>query len=582
MPRCSVLVVATIGVGVVIAAIAGTRVMAQQQALTLAPDIRTSLDDSDNPSRPNRAKKRAQPSDTRPVGEVPIYGIAPGTGKSGFVSSQRRRSNAARTKTGSGVGAPLQLSSTPDAPATPPAPPPPPLAPLSDTLRKTQATATSQPTAIANQSATTNAPPTTLVPPAPQLVPTTTPQLVPPDPQLVANPTPPPYVLPQRKKPLPDQDAFEQVGIRAGAFLVKPAIEVSEGYSTNPAAVPGGIGSWFTTTAPELNVQSQWQRHELTAAIRGSLTEYSAVSSQNRPSIDAKVNGRIDVTDRTQINLEARYLLSTDFPGSPNLPAGLAKQPPFTDIGTTLGVTHRWNRFEVALKGAYDRFDYDKAELLDGSVVSQKDRDYNQFGGQLRTSYELTPGIKPFVAVDADTRVHDLPIDAAGEQRDSHGVSAKAGTTFELSRLLTGDISLGYLNRTYKDPTLPDINALLFDASLAWAATGLTTVKFAATTKVDETTLIGVSGILRRDYLLQVDHAFRRWLIGTLKFDYENDDYVGSSRVDNRYAASFALTYKLSRAWQVKGEVREEWLRANVAGVDYAATIAMLGLRWQP
>jgi hypothetical protein len=571
VPRCSVLVAATIGAGAVIAAVAGTHVAAQQDQ-TLAPDFRTSLDDSENPSRPNGLRKRGPSSDTRPVGEVPSYGIAPGTGRTGFTSALRRQPKT-KGKTKTGVGTPLQLSGTPDLPTAPP----PPLAPLPDSSRKAQANARNQPGAPAPAPATPQ-----LVAPPPQLVPTTAPQLVSPDPQLVANPTPP-YVLPPlRKKPPPDQDAFEQVGIRFGAFLVKPAIEIGEGYSTNPAAIPGGKGSWFTLIAPELNVQSQWQRHELTATIRGTFTEYDSVSSQDRPFLDAKVNGRIDVTDRTQINLEARYLLSTDYPGSPNLPAGVAKLPPFTDIGTTIGVTHRWNRFEVVAKGTYDRFDYDNADLLDGSIVSQKDRDYNQYGGQLRGSYELTPGIKPFVEGDVDTRVHDLPVDAAGEQRDSHGVSGKVGTTFELSRMLTGDISIGYLTRTYKDPTLQDINALLFDASLVWTATGLTNVKFAASTKVDETILVGVSGILRRDYLLQVDHTFRRWLIGTLKFDYENDDYVGSTRVDKRYTAAAALTYKLNRAWQVKGEVREEWLRANVAGVDYAATIATLGLRWQP
>ena len=36
------------------------------------------------------------------------------------------------------------------------------------------------------------------------------------------------------------------------------------------------------------------------------------------------------------------------------------------------------------------------------------------------------------------------------------------------------------------------------------------------------------------------------------------------------------------RAWQIKGELREEWMRSNVVGVDYNATVALLGLRWQP
>ena len=249
---------------------------------------------------------------------------------------------------------------------------------------------------------------------------------------------PPPYFLVPRKKALADLDPFEQVGIRAGAFLVKPAIELSEGYDTNPARVSGGKGSWFTLVAPELNVQSQWQRHELTATIRGSYTAYDSVSSQDRPFADARINWRIDVDPRTRIDVEGRYLLSTDYPGSPDLPAGIAKLPAFTDVGASLGATQKFNRFEVMVKGTVDRVEYDDAKLLDGSRVSQKDRDYDQYGGVLRGSYEITPGLKPFVEGDADVRNHDLLVDASGVQRDSHGLSGRVGTTFELSRMLTG------------------------------------------------------------------------------------------------------------------------------------------------
>jgi hypothetical protein len=294
------------------------------------------------------------------------------------------------------------------------------------------------------------------------------------------------------------------------------------------------------------------------------------------------MTARIDVHDDTHLDFETRYVLSTDYPGSPDLPAGIAKLPAFTDIGGTFGITRRFNRFEIAVKGLIDRVEYEDAKLVNGAVISQRDRDYTQYGTLLRGSYEATPGIKPFVEVTADTRVRDIPVDLTGEQRDSNGFSARFGSTFELTRTLTGEVSLGYLMRTYKDPTLPNLHGLLVDASLIWAATGLTTATLTAKTTVDESTLFGVSGVLRRTAAMQVDHAFRRWLIGTLKVAYEKDEYQGSTRVDNRYAASALVTYKLSRAWQVKGELREEWLRANIIGADYNATIALLGLRWQP
>jgi hypothetical protein len=51
--------------------------------------------------------------------------------------------------------------------------------------------------------------------------------------------------------------------------------------------------------------------------------------------------------------------------------------------------------------------------------------------------------------------------------------------------------------------------------------------------------------------------------------------------VDERYSASAALIYKLTRTVQIKGEFRQEWLRSTDSGADYTASIFLLGLRLQ-
>ena len=87
--------------------------------------------------------------------------------------------------------------------------------------------------------------------------------------------------------------------------------------------------------------------------------------------------------------------------------------------------------------------------------------------------------------------------------------------------------------------------------------------------------------VVRRDDGLSIDHALRRWLIATVRFGYGLDDYVGSTREDRRYLASLALTYNLSRAVQLKGELQEVWLCSSEPHQSYAASVAMFGLRYQ-
>jgi hypothetical protein len=387
--------------------------------------------------------------------------------------------------------------------------------------------------------------------------------------------------LRQLRKPPPEDDPFAPVGLRAGAFLLRPALELTTGYDTNPARSGGGRGSSLLIAAPELKVNSDWERHELTAKVRGSYSEYPQVPFANRPFLDAKVDGRIDVSRETRLDLEGRILLSTDNPGSPNLPADLAKLPVYTDVGGTAGIDRRFNRLDLSLKGAVDRIEYQDSVLTDGSTFSNKDRDYVQYGAQARAGYEITPGLKPFVELDTDARIHDLAIDSSGFARDSEGITPRIGTTFELTRKLTGEISIGYLTRTYKDSRLPDLRGLIADGSLVWTATGLTTVKLTAKSTAEESTLPGVSGLFRREAGIEIGHAFRRWLIGTVKVGWGLDDYVGFNREDRRYSASLALVYKLSRTMQLTGELRKDLLRSNVAGADYTATTFLAGMRLQ-
>ena len=279
--------------------------------------------------------------------------------------------------------------------------------------------------------------------------------------------------------------------------------------------------------------------------------------------------------------LERRFLLTTDNPGSPNLQAGLAQLPIDTDVGGTLGV--------VADSSTGSRF-RSKAPsiapcttnslLTDGEIRSNADRNFNQYAGIMRVGYELDPGLKPFVELEGDQRIHDQQFDRSDLQRDSVGASGKVGAAVDLFGSLTGEMAVGYVERTYQDPTLPNVSGVIADGSLLWQATPLTSAKLTATSQVYETVIAGASGELSRDVNLQIDHAFQYWLVGTLKGGYGNDNYVGVF-TDNRYFVSVGLAYKLTREMQIRTELRQDWLTTTEPGFTYTATTALIGLRLQ-
>ncbi|HZD89762.1 MAG TPA: outer membrane beta-barrel protein [Pseudolabrys sp.] len=414
----------------------------------------------------------------------------------------------------------------------------------------------------------------------------------------------------KKRRAHPDEptDPFAPTGVRAGSFDLYPAVELRAGYDSNPNEAGSAKGAAVYTVAPEIKVQSDWSRHALNAELRGSYTGYSPdrQPTLSRPYINGRVDGRIDASSDTKINLGGRVLVSTDNPGSPNLQAGLAKLPVFVTYGGSAGVTQNFNRFELRLTGDAQRTAYQDSQLTDGTTASNQDRNYNQFGGVLRGSYEMTPGVKPFIEIGVDTRQHDVATDSYGYQRNSSGITGKIGTTFELTHLLTGEVGLGYTQRKYDDPRFDTIGGFVGDASLIWTPDALNTFKLTAASTVGESAVAGVAGVFYRDVALQYDHAFRRWLIGSAKVGFGLDSYKGGSsssstttisaicgcvitvpgettpdREDKRYTAGLGLTYKFSREIWLNGAFQQTWVRSNVAGYDYDDSLFLLGVRLQ-
>jgi hypothetical protein len=562
--RCRLMPAVALGAGALLAALALAADRAHAQGALGSDLLRPELDgDSRNPQRFDRSRP-ARSGEPAQFSTVPNFQYRPsiGAGTTGFVSAGAAPARVIRR--GGRVVRVVRPGSAPSAPE----------AAGQTSARKA---AVVQPIRVVpiEQPA-----PTLLLPESVTNRPVRRPVIPPPpgDTALVLAPAP---AVPLRRVLPYEFNPYEAVGTSYGSFLFRPSVEVTRGYDTNPPRTMRTHGSWFELVAPQLLVNSLWSRHELTATLRGSYWNYDTFTRMSRPLVDTKVNGRYDVTSLARVEVEGRYYLGTDSPGSPNVQADLKWLPIYHQVGGTVGFGQRINRFDFIGRLGGDRTTYTDSHFEDGQVRSNADRNFERYFTVGRINYELSPGVIPFTEFNADTRVYDRYLDAGGEHRNSQGVSGKIGSSFLFPGSLTGEISAGYLRRRYDDYRLPSFGAYLVDASMIWMLNALTTARFTAVTSVAESRLIGVSGVLTREYTAQIDHAFRRWLIGTMRFSRGMDDYVGSPRLDLRYTAGAQLTYMMSRDWWVRAEYRNEWRESNIPGQNYSANVYQFGLRWQ-
>ncbi len=391
-----------------------------------------------------------------------------------------------------------------------------------------------------------------------------------------------PRQIPRKQKPKLEDNPYAPLGIDMGSVRVMPFVEFAGGYDTNSAlSTAGQRGSSVMRIDAGFSAFSLWSRHEFRADVRGGWFQYFADPNANRPDGTARFTLRLDVSRDTRVDLELRGTLTTQRPGSPELNAAVVGRPAVASFGATAGVTRTFGRFDAGASVLVDRTNFEDALLTNGNSLRLSRDNYTAYGLRGRVGYEITPGIKPFAEVTVDTRKRDEPIDANGYARNSNGIAAKFGSTFEFSQLLRGELSAGYAQRKYQDARLPILAGGTIDASLVWTATPLTTVTFRAQTLLNETTVANAAGAISRRGSVEINHALMRNVNLGATAVWQNNKYQGISLSENILEGTLKAEYSLTRSVVVKGSFTHTRLKSSQTGADYTANIFLLGLRLQ-
>ena len=402
-----------------------------------------------------------------------------------------------------------------------------------------------------------------------------------PPPTVAALPTPP---KPPRKKP--DNRPFDPVGVEVGDLKLTPFVEEDLGWSSNPSQLPGPQkGSAFTTTEAGVSLDSDWTTSAVHGDLRGGYTDYFADHSADSPFANGLLDGRYDLSRDSALDAEVRLGLTTMTGGSlglgPNVAFGPSGAPLTATYGETIGGDQKLGRLDLSLHGSLDRTVYENTTFSDGVTDDLSSDDFNDWGLRARAAYAVSPELEPFLDVKVDARRYDLGEDQDGYERNSEGAEARAGADIEFTHLLTGSLDVGYGERNYQDPRLPNLASPLIDASLIWTATPLTTVTLKSVSSLNETTIPGASGAAQHATTLGIDHALRRYLTLTGTIGYLTDAYVGVPLRDVTTSFGLAASYNLNRDVVLKASVSRQFYSSTQPGTNYAATVLMLGLRLQ-
>lgn len=422
--------------------------------------------------------------------------------------------------------------------------------------------------------------------PYPPAIPGGTEPVLPPPPTVAlpgVRPQQPPRL---RRTLIEEDDPFAPTGVDVGGFIVKPFVQGSTGYETNPNQVSTGrkpsavlrVDGGFTAAG---DVGST----ALTADLRGGYSEFPSNTNANRPDASGVIDSRTDVTRDDALNGELRFTVATQTPGSPLLAnptsAVVVNRPSIVSEGGTIGETHLFGPLSVALKGTIDRTQYGDGVQSNGTIARFSYDNYNDYGIIGHVAYDMSPAIAPFVEASGDWRVRDNPVDLSGYARNSVGVTGRGGVTLSLFGSLIGNISGGYLERHYDDPRLVRLRGPTADGALTYAATRLTSVTVRASTTASETTLAGAAGALSRTVGIEVAHRlFRSFTVSGIATETINE-YQGVTGTEHYGALTAKGAYSFSREVQFVASASRQTLQSTFQGQGFKDYVFLAGVRLQ-
>lgn len=376
---------------------------------------------------------------------------------------------------------------------------------------------------------------------------------------------------------------YEALGVRAGAFLVFPRLELSAETRSNIYATGAGeVDDTLLHVRPELVVESGWSRHFLSAYARGSINRYRDHEDEDTEDFGIGTTGRIDVTRQANIGFGADYLHAFEPRTAPSAPRNAAAPTELDSVQTYLSASRSSGHVKLTGRADWRAFDYADGRDGLGAEIDQDNRDRNVASLSGRADFAISPDTAVFFQATGNTRTYDAASTAAAPNRDSSGSEFLFGANFELSAVMRGEIAAGYLQQGFDEAAFDDVEGLGARARLEWFPSELTTVNLAAGRTVEDAPISGVGAFVSSSASIGLDHELLRNLILNARLTWSRDEYEGVDREDARLGANIGGAYLINRSLGVtasvssldsesRGAARDQDFRVNTLAVALVA-----------
>jgi hypothetical protein len=341
----------------------------------------------------------------------------------------------------------------------------------------------------------------------------------------------------------PDYDAL---GIRLGAFEMLPTVKLAA--ETNDNIFAREIGAQddviFTIT-PALSIASDWSKNALRIDAHATNATYQDFDSEDFDEVGVSGQFRADISPDANVAVGGEYWDGVEPRISPDAATSVVNPIEYSRQNAFIGGAYTFSRLRVSARAEVNDLNYENGRTALGAVVDQQFRDHQENVQTLRFEYAVTPSTALVLQGQTDQYNYDHPATGPG---DSDGYNVRVGANADITNLLRGEVTVGYLRREFDKSNLT-IEGFAADANLEYFITRLTTITFTGSRDVQDAgfgSILPIGRVATR-YGVRADHELLRNVVVTGGISGGTDDYKGIDRNDDLFEGQVGARYLLNR-----------------------------------
>ncbi len=380
---------------------------------------------------------------------------------------------------------------------------------------------------------------------------------------------------------------YNPVGARIGDFFLYPSAEAEGYWDSNVFYAPHAKSDFYTSLRPGASLLSDWGSSQFNVLANAEVRRFATQVSENQTNYNLATNGRLDILHGEYLDGGLGFQNSHEERYAPSSAPTQTHPTEYQEASGKLKFVRERGIVGFQMNGNLDYYSYNNTLTTSGASLKESDRNRIEVYGGPKLTYEIVPGYHAFVSGAANERIYQSTFDVNGLKRSSHGGEVDIGTDVEITRLITGEVYVGYLRQEYDDSRLPTISSPGFGGSLLWNVTQATSIRANASRTIQEVDLFGttaagtVTSALQTAVGAEIENEVLRNVLLTAGGSLTSDDYQGTSRTDNTVEGDLGLTYLLNRMWSTGLDVSYQNRTSNTSGVSYSRALIGAKIRLQ-